>query len=75
MSNLSENIEGCFLQATAVFEYQVLVIGLNRERGNHALVRLAEEVDADIKVKWIVFDDRSIYRRSQIVEFDLRRPL
>src|SRR2546425_2205003 len=75
VSNFSENIEGCFLQTAAVFEDQVLVIGLHREGGNHALVRLAEEVDANIKVKRIVFDDWSVYRGSQIVEFNLRRPL
>jgi hypothetical protein len=73
--NLREDVQLRLGQATAVFENQILIVRLNRERGNYALVRLSEEVHAQVKGEWVVFDDGRVDRRSQFVEFDLWRPL
>ena len=75
MSDLAENIQLRLLQATTVFEYQVLIVGLNRKSSNDALIALTEEINPQIKVQRIVFDDWGIHRRREIVEPDLRRPL
>ena len=61
MGDLSKDVELCLLQPTAVFENQVLVVGLNRKRSNDSLVGLAIEIDAQIKIQWIIFNDRRVH--------------
>ena len=48
---------------------------MNRKSSDDALIGLAEEINAQIKVQRIVFDDRSVNGGSEIVESNLRRPL
>src|SRR5207244_6236784 len=63
MSNLSIDVQFGLLQAATVFEHKVLVFGLDRERRNHALVRLTKEVNPHVKTQRIVFDYRRIHGR------------
>ena len=75
MSDSPENIQLGLLYAATVLEHEVRIVGLNSERGNHALVRLAEVVNAHVEVKRVVFDDWRVNRGSKVVELNLRWPL
>src|SRR6266478_6440799 len=70
MSDLSKDIQLRLLQTAAVLKHQVLVIGLNRKRSDHALVRLSEKIDAHVKAQRIVFDNGRVDGGSQLVVLD-----
>ena len=54
----AKDVHLCLLQAAAILKLQILVIRLNRECGDHAVVRLAEEIDPQIEIQRIVVETR-----------------
>src|SRR6185503_10589499 len=71
-SDAREDVHARLLQTTAVLKYEVFVLGLNRERRYNFFIRLAEEVDAQIEVQWVLFDDTGVDGGREVIEFHLR---
>ena len=63
---------GACCGAAAVLEHEILVLSLNGEGRNHALVRLAKEVYTHIEVERIVFNQGRIGHAGKVVKLDLR---
>ena len=49
-----------------------MVFGLNSERGDYSLIRLAEKIDTKIEIERVLFDHTRVNRSRKIVEFNLR---
>src|SRR4026208_1673237 len=60
------------METAAVLKNEILVFSLDGESSDHSFVRLAEEIDSEIEVERVLFDDTGVDRGREVVEFHLR---